>query len=52
MQVSLVHVGVGCNRVVHAIDWGEVSFVAYAAHNAVAIYKAEVTLHDKSYSCT
>jgi elongator complex protein 2 len=38
VDVSLLHTFVGCNRVVGALDWGENGLIAFAAHNAVALY--------------
>ena len=43
-EVNLVHAQVGCNRVVRALDWGEVGHVAYAAHNSIVISNAEVCI--------
>lgn len=42
MQVTQEHVSAGCNRVVGALDWGNDHSVAYAAHNLVCLYDAEV----------
>ena len=42
MDVSQEHVSAGCNRVVGALDWGRNGLVAYAAHNLVILYDAEV----------
>lgn len=42
MQVTQEHVSAGCNRVVGALDWGDSHLVAYAAHNLVCLYDAEV----------
>ena len=42
MEVTQEHVSAGCNRVVGALDWGD-SLVAYAAHNLVVVYDAEVS---------
>ena len=44
MEVVQEHVSAGCNRVVGALDWGENDLVAYAAHNLVVLYDAEVRL--------
>lgn len=41
MEVTQEHVSAGCNRVVGALDWGD-HLVAYAAHNLVCLYDAEV----------
>ena len=40
--VALQHVAAGCNRVVHALHWGEAGLLAYAAHNAVVVYDPQV----------
>lgn len=42
MQVTQEHVTAGCNRVVGALDWGNDHSVAYAAHNLICLYDAEV----------
>ncbi len=42
MDVTQEHVSAGCNRVVGALDWGDNHVVAYAAHNLVILYDAEV----------
>ena len=42
MEVTQEHISAGCNRVVGALDWGD-SLVAYAAHNLVVVYDAEVS---------
>ncbi len=39
---NLVHAQVGCNRVVHALDWGGGNMVAYAAQNSIVISNTEV----------
>lgn len=44
MEVVQEHVSAGCNRVVGALDWGRNGLVAYAAHNLVVLYDAEVRL--------
>lgn len=44
MEVVQEHVSAGCNRVVGALDWGGNGLVAYAAHNLVVLYDAEVRL--------
>jgi hypothetical protein len=37
-------IGVACNRVTHGAAWGE-SYVAFAAHNAIALYDVQVRFH-------
>ena len=44
MEVVQEHFSAGCNRVVGALDWGGNDLVAYAAHNLVVLYDAEVLL--------
>lgn len=44
MEVSQEHVSAGCNRVVGALHWGGNQLVAYAAHNLVIIYNAQVNV--------
>ena len=41
MKITQDHVSAGCNKVVGALDWGD-RLVAYAAHNLVCLYDAEV----------
>ena len=41
MRLRPRYVGIGCNRVVHALDWGD-SLVAYGGANAVVLYDPEV----------
>lgn len=42
MFVEQLHVSVGCNRVVGALDWGPTGLIAYGGHNSVVIYDPEV----------
>ena len=44
MQGQLVATCVGCNRVVGCLDWSEKGWVAFGAHNFIAIYDTKVTL--------
>lgn len=46
MGVQLEHAFVGCNRQVHALDWGQGGLIAYTAHNAVVI--AEINVCDSN----
>ncbi|MED6130952.1 Elongator subunit elp2, variant 2 [Stylosanthes scabra] len=36
--VKRVFIGAGCNRIVNNVSWGASGFVAFGAHNAVAIF--------------
>ncbi|KAL2608650.1 hypothetical protein R1flu_027223 [Riccia fluitans] len=38
VNVESAFIGVGCNRVVGAVDWGPFNLVAFGAHNSVAIF--------------
>ena len=44
---KLEHVGVGCNRVVHALHWGDAGLLAYGGQNAVVVYHPEVLLQQQ-----
>lgn len=41
-DLQQVYVSVGCNKVVGALSWGSQGLIAYAAHNLVVLYDAEV----------
>ncbi|KAK9820488.1 hypothetical protein WJX72_010831 [[Myrmecia] bisecta] len=41
MEGVVVHVSVGCNRVVNGLAWAPTGLVAYAAHNLVALYNVQ-----------
>jgi hypothetical protein len=51
IHVDLAHVAVGCNRVVHALHWGDSGLLAYGGHNAVVVYDPEVIPRDETV-CT
>lgn len=40
--VHLEHIAAGCNRAVHALDWGPTGLLAFTAHNNVMVYEPEV----------
>ena len=42
LDVDVEFVGVGVNRVVNSLCWGQHGGVAYAAHHTVAVYDVEV----------
>ncbi|OAE19684.1 hypothetical protein AXG93_1847s1490 [Marchantia polymorpha subsp. ruderalis] len=47
VQVESAFIGLGCNRVVGAVDWGPCDLVAFGAHNSVAIFspkRAEILI--------
>ena len=38
VEITGEYISVGVNRVPHCLSWGEDDYVAYGAHNSVAIY--------------
>ncbi|KAL2934608.1 Elongator complex protein 2 [Bienertia sinuspersici] len=58
-EVERAFIGAGCNRIVNNVSWGASNFIAFGAHNAVAIFcpqKAQIltTLpgHKAAVNCT
>ena len=41
-HVSLLHVAAGCNRVCHALHWGDNGLVAFASHRIIIVWDPEV----------
>lgn len=50
MEVTLEHTFVGCNRNVHALDWGPGSLIAFTAHNAIVIADLKVSFGNSHVS--
>ena len=41
-EASLEYISIGCNRMPHALDWGDNGLIAFGACNSVAIYEPQV----------
>lgn len=45
MKVENLYTSIACNRTPEAADWGPNNLIAYAACNAVAVFKPDVCKH-------